>query len=339
MRPAHILAGLSTLVLTITSGCSILAPTSDPRPIVRGPLPVTTNGAISSTFLSFRPRGASTTAPGSLDLSVMSEYSSLFENGTGDNSTVVIDAELWRTGITARTGLSARTDLEVELPIVYASGGFADDLIEGWHSLLGLPDGGRDTRPNNEFAVHVDHNGERAYELQDDELGLGDIPITVTQRILDEADAGIALALRAGLELPTGSESKGFGNGGFDWGGGLLAESTLGRFTFTGAAYHVITAASSGFDHAGVDALDQTTVHGGLEFRWNDQASVDLGLRWSTPVTHDIDIMEIDGDVLDLDVGWVEDIGTSRLTLGFTEDLIAESGPDLTVFLGWSHSF
>src|SRR4051812_13459628 len=142
-------------VLLFASGCSILAPTSDPRPIVRGPLPVTTNGAISSTFLSFRPRSTSTTAPGSVDLSVMSEYSSLFENGTGDNSTVVIDAELWRTGITARTGLSPRTDLEVELPIVYASGGFADDLIEGWHSLLGLPDGGRDTRPNNEFAVHV----------------------------------------------------------------------------------------------------------------------------------------------------------------------------------------
>jgi hypothetical protein len=336
MRPALFFAAL----LAGTCSCSILAPTSDPRPVVRGPLPVTTNGAISSTFLSFRPRGTTTTAPGSVDLSVTSEYSSLFENGTGDNSTVVIDAELWRTGISARTGLSPSTDLDVELPILYASGGFADDLIEGWHSLLGLPDGGRDTRPNNDFEVRVDRNGERGYDLADNELGIGDIPLVLTQRIVDEADAGVGVALRAGVELPTGSESKGFGNGGIDWGGGLLCESSVGRFTFTGAAYHVITASSSGFDRAGIDALDQTAIHGGCEFRWNDAASLDLGLRWNTPVTRDIHIMEIDGEVLDLDVGWVEDLHDgSRLTLGFTEDLIAESGPDLTVFLGWSHAF
>jgi hypothetical protein len=327
-------------LLVVASGCSVLAPTSDPRRTVRGPLPVTTNGAINDTFLQFRPRRAATTATGAVDVSVMSEYSSLFVNGTGDNSTVVIDAELWRTGIAARTGLSPSTDLEIEVPIVYASGGFADDLIDGWHSLLGLPDGGRDKRPSNEFAVHVDRGGERAYELADNEVGLGDVPLIVTQRILDEAEHGVGVSLRAGVELPTGSESKGFGNGGIDWGGGVLAESTLGRFTLTGGAYHVITASSDGFDRAGIDALDQTEVHGGVEMRWNDSASLDLGLRWSTPVTRDIHIMEIDGDVLDLDVGWIEDFSNgSRLTLGFTEDLIAESGPDLTVFLGWSHGF
>jgi hypothetical protein len=307
---------------------------------VRGPLPVTTNGAIVDTFLQFRPRSVATTAPGKVDVGVVSEYSSLFENGTGDGASVVIDAELWRTGLSLRTGISGSADAELEVPIVYASGGFADDLIEAWHSLLGLPDGGRDTRPNNDFEVHVDKNGERAYELEDDEVGLGDIPIVLTQRVLDEGDGVIGLALRAGVELPVGAESKGFGNGGLDWGGGIMAESSLGRVTLTAAAYHVITASSDGFDRASIDALDQTTVHGGLELRWNDAASVALGLRWSTPATRDIRIMEIDGDVLDLDVGWIEDLGDgSRLLLGFTEDLIAESGPDLTVFAGWSTGF
>jgi uncharacterized protein DUF3187 len=325
----------------LACGCSVLAPTSGPRPVVRGPLPVTTNGPIVDTFLQFRPRGPATTAVGSVDLAITSEYSSLFQNGSGNGADVVIDAELWRTGVALRTGVTERTDVEVEVPVIYASNGFADDLIEGWHSFFGLPDGGRNTRPNNSYDVHVDQNGQRAYELEPYTVAIGDIPIVVTQRVADEKDAGVGLALRAGIELPVGSESKGFGNGGIDWGGGLLAERSIERVTLTGAAYYVVTASSSAFDRAGVDALDALEIHGGLEVRWNDNASIVFGLRSTPPATHDVDIPEVDSNVLDLDIGWIQDLGEggSRLVLGFTEDLIADSGPDLTVFLGWRTGF
>jgi hypothetical protein len=318
----------------------VIAPVEAPTHVVRGPLPVTTNNAVTGMFLQFRPRSPATTGVGDLDLAVTSEYSSLYLSDSSRGDVAVVDAELWRTGVSARTGVGPRTDVEIELPIVYATDGFADDLISGWHSIFGLPDGGRERRPDNEFDVHVDADGQRVYEMQDDEIALGDIPIVVTQRILDEHEDGVALALRAGLELPTGSESDGFGNGGIDWGGGLLAESSAGRITLTGAAYYVVTADPSAFEDAGVDALDSVQVHGGMEVRWNEAASILFGLRYSTAATRDIDLDEIDADVLDLDIGWVHDLlDGSRLTLGFTEDLIARSGPDLTAFLGWSKGF
>jgi hypothetical protein len=318
---------LTLAAAATTSGCSVLEPIDDPSPVVRGPLPVTTNGPIADTFLQFRPRRPTTTAPGAIDVGITSEYSSLFVNKVSGSSEVLLDAELWRTAVGVRTGLGPRTDVEVEVPVVYASDGFADQLIEGWHSLLGLPNGGRENRPSNDFEVHVDKGGQRIYELENNKVGIGDIPIVITQRIADESDLGVAISLRGGVELPTGSESDGFGNGGIDWGGGVLVESSVDRLTFTGAAYFVSNASSSAFEDADLAAPNAVQLQGGIEMRWNEAASILFGLRVNTP------------DTRDLDFGWIQDLeGGSRLVMGFTEGL-TEASPDLTVFLAWQTGF
>lgn len=325
------------LVLCV-SGCSALAPTKHPARVVRGPIAVKTNGPIVANFLQFRPRSIATTAVGRSRLDVRAEYASMFENGTDGTSEVVLDCETLRTGLAFETGISSSADIDIEIPLVYASQGFLDDVITRWHDLFGFPNGGREERPTNDYEVHVDQNGQRAFSLEKDTLALGDIPVVFTQRILDEEQSGIGVAVRGGLEFPTGSQSKGFGNGGFDWGGGLLAEKSIDRFTLTGGAYYVLTSTPDSFHDAGIESIDQVYVQGGLECRWNDHLSWLTGLRSSTPATRDVEIPEVNGNVLDLDLGVAidDDAGAWRLTLGFTEDLIAESGPDLTLFATWT---
>lgn len=325
----------------VAGGCAVFVPTAHPTQVVRGPLGVVTNGPIVGGLLQFRPRPAETTGVGRLNFELANEYSSMFEDGTDGTSTVLFDGEILRTAFRFRTGLSESTDIEAEIPVVYASAGFLDAFVTGWHQFFGFPNGGRAKRAEGEYAMHADVNGQRVFELDRDRPSLGDLPVLVTQRLLREEDAGFALDLRGGLELPTGSESRGVGNGGVDWGGGALVQKSIDRFTFSAAAYFVDAATSSAFERAGIRTTDPRYLQAGLECRWNEWVSIVGGLRSSRPATSGIGIEEVDGRVLDLDLGFVFDDPQTdrRVVLGITEDLISESGPDFTVFFAWSFLF
>ena len=44
-----------------------------------------------------------------------------------------------------------------------------------------------------------------------DRIGFGDVPLVLTRAVRDEDAEGPGVALRVGVELPTGSEDRGFG--------------------------------------------------------------------------------------------------------------------------------
>ena len=97
---------------------------------------------------------------------------------------------------------------------------------------------------------------------------------------------------------------------------------------------HTSTAAS--FERAGVHADDLEQLHAGGEYRWSDTLSLLVGLRYTSAVTDDIRMKEIDSGVLDLDLGAACDLpGGSRLSFGITEDVISRAGPDFTMFATW----
>jgi hypothetical protein len=335
-------AVLSVLGLAFAgSGCAVFEPTSEPAHVVRGPLAVKTNGPIAATLLQFRPREAATTPVGGVRLGVTTEYSSMFEDGTDGSSTVVFDGELLRLGVAVRTGLSATTDVEFELPLAYATSGFLDQFIETWHDVLGLPNGGREKREQGLYDMRVRVDGQQVYELEGNELAFGDVPIVITHGLVQEAESGFALALRGGIELPTGSESSGVGNGGLDWGGGVIFEKSHQRFTFTAGAYFVDPANPDSFADAGLSMDEQFYLHGGVECRWNELVSLIGGVRASTATTQDVTIEEVDGEVVDVDLGVAlgEQDCAHRFSFGITDDVVAQSGPDFSLFFSWSYQF
>ena len=253
---------------------------------------------------------------------------------------MTVDGELWRNTFGLRLAAGERGDLEIELPFVFATSGMLDRLVESFHDLLLLPGGGREERPDFEYEVEiVDDSFGRIYELEPDRLGIGDVPIVYTRRIVDEGDLNPGVAVRAGIELPIGSEERGFGNGRFDAGVGVLVERSFGRWTATGAVDWSSAAASDAFRAADVEVYDDLDVQLGTEYRWNDRLSLLAGLIVSSQITDDLNVEELESEVLQLDVGWAFDVAPgSRLTVSFAEDLASSAGPDFTVFVGLAFS-
>jgi hypothetical protein len=310
------------------------------EPPVRGPLPLRANGPVVQQFLAFRPRRARSVPRRDNELRVVSEYSSVFEVGSATNGSVELDGEVWRTSLSVRRGLSRSTDIELELSALYASSGFLDVFIESWHDVFGLPDGGRETREHFDYSMRVESAGQTAWELDEAELGLADLPVTLTQ-MLAEPRAGVpGLALQAAVELPTGSESGGYGNGALDWGVALVAELSHGDWTIGAGASWVDRAPSSGFERTGLEVEDPLQGWLSAEWRVARPTSLLVALRYEGAVSDSLGIEELGGDVLELDLGLVRDLpGGSRLSLGISEDLLSQSGVDLTAFLALTSLF
>jgi hypothetical protein len=331
---------LVAVPLALGNACALVPRYSGaPAPVVRGPIPARVQEPIKLTYLAFRPRRAAIQPEGSTSISVQSAYTSMFENGDSGPDQVVLDGEISRTSLILRRAVAPGADVEIELPVVYATSGFLDLIVEDFHSFFGFPSGGRDERPRFSYQMDAFHNGRLAYHLEGNEPGLGDVPIVLTHSILDESASSPALSWRTGIELPTGSESRGFGNGKVDFGAGLLAERSFGRWTATGAVDWVSAESSRSFERAGVAAQNDLDLQLGIEYRWNDGLSLLGEAVLNSPATRDIRIHEIDAGTLSIDVGAAWDLGRgSRLLLDFGEDAIADSGPDFTLLAAWSSS-
>ncbi len=332
-------AAAGALLLALcAAGCALIPEHSDaPQMRVRGPIPERVQQPIKLGTLGFRPRRAATQAAGRTSLGIESTYSNIYQNGSGPGGQeVVLDAETWNNSLITTYGLSERADLELDLSVLYASNGFLDSVIESWHSFWGMPGGGREERPRDTYEMRVDTAGQTIYTLDPYEFSLLDTPLIFTERLVDEQGSTPAVALRAGVDLPTGSEARGTGNGGWDWGVGVLAEKSWERWTMTGAIDWVDAKRPSSFVSAGVDVYDGFDVQLGLEYRWNDKLSLLTGLILTPPVTRDFTIKELDREMLGLDIGAAWDTGPgSQLHMGFEEDLMAASGPDIVFFVGW----
>ncbi|TDJ73146.1 MAG: DUF3187 family protein [Planctomycetota bacterium] len=328
-------------VLLSLAGCSLLPrPAEDVQPIVRGPLPSRTQHPLALTYLALRPRRAETQPVDRLGVAFQSVYTSIFERSSKAGEQIRFDGELWRNTLRVRKGITSEMDIEVELAALYTTSGFLDDFIEGYHDLFFLPQGGRDKVQDDQFTMRLRKDGETIYDLDEDRVGFGDIPIVVTRRLRAEDEDGPAVAVRLGVELPTGSADRGFGNGKLDWGGGFLTERSFGRWTLTGALDYVVTGQPDDFDDAGVDAENILQVQSGLEYRWSNVTSCLLQLFWTTPMIDDFDDEEITSDIVDVGLGVVRDLaGGGRFTFSFHEDLVAATGPDFSVLVGIAWGF
>jgi hypothetical protein len=330
-------------LLAALAGCEAIGHAPDPAAIVRGPFPARTQQPLALTVLALPPRKAENQRPGEGRLAVTSAYTNIQEiSKDADSATdkVVMDGELWRTAVNVRFGVTECSDVEVELPVVYTTSGFMDGAIESFHEALGLPNGGRDLQPQDQFTMDVRRDGAEAWSMDEDRVGFGDLPIVYSMNIVRESVHGFGLAWRAGVELPTGDEDAGFGNGTFDAGLGLSAESSLGRWTLFGGGGYVFAGTPDDLDDAGIELANVADLELGVEYRWADSVSLLLQTVLTSPITTDVELDEIDQPILDLALGAMFDVGArSRLALGFQEDVIAKAGPDFGLFLWWRRSF
>lgn len=306
---------------------------------MRGPLPSRAHQPLALTVMALRPRRAAVLEEGRWRLDARATYASIEEAGSAGGTTAVFDGELARGALALRYGLGAGTDVEVELGLLVSQRGFLDAFVENWHAAFGLPGGGREQRPDDRHEMRLERDGEVLYELGEGRLGLGDVPIVLTRRILGEGPDELSLAGRVGVELPTGSESRGFGNGAFDVGAGLVAERSLGRWTLFWNTDLVLPGQPDRFRAAGIELEPRLSLGLGVECRWSDRTSLLLQATWISRLTGDLEPEEISREIFDLGVGLARDVGSrSRWALSFHEDLVAATGADFKVLLAWTHA-
>jgi hypothetical protein len=136
---------------------------------------------------------------------------------------LMLDGETVRTTFAFTHGFASGWSLGVELPYYKVSGGVLDDAIDGWHSAFGMPDGGRNARPEGQLLYAFDEPQSPAFVLTEPQTGIGDTQLKFARLI--GRDQGFVV--QATLKLPTGDEEMLAGSGSGDWSVTLLRTRPL----------------------------------------------------------------------------------------------------------------
>ena len=336
----HSLQSLTSglLGLVLLGGC-IAPPSADPAQVVRGPLATRVQHPFSLTLLSMRPRRAAIQKPGAWGSAFDLAYSTIHGVMTLGQKSVHFDGETARSSVRVRRGLGNGWDVESEASVLLGTSGFLDAFIESFHEFFGFPDAGRPLLEQNQYRMRLRYHGQRVYDLVEDEYGFGDIPVVFTRQLRVEDEQGPGVALRMGMEFPTGSEERGFGNGEFDFGLGALFESSAGRWTVTGAVDVLAPGRPEAFKHAGLSLDTIYSLQAGLEFRWSDRLSLLTQLAMTSPYTRDFPMEEFSTEMLDFALGCAWQRESATLHFALLEDLVAAQGPDFGVQMGVSWGF
>ncbi len=116
----------------------------------------------------------------------------------------LIDGEAWTVDLTARRGLTADLDVGARLPVRWRGGGILDGLIDTWHRLLHLPDGGRPLFRRNAFRVEGFTTSGQSFSWNDEQgLGLGELELEGRWRFRNGGRDAWSFALAGRAALPT----------------------------------------------------------------------------------------------------------------------------------------
>ncbi len=169
---------------------------------------------------------------------VMLDHASNFVDEGTPTEQILLDGETTRLTFGGRYGLTGKVEIGVEIPYVYHGGGFLDGFIINYHDLFGFPQGGRDQAPRNRLLYQYRRNGVDKLKMDSSGGGLGDIAMTAGLQLYnDAAQYPRAVALRAGVKLPTGESSSLFGSGSTDVSLWITASEAFGLPLGQGAIF------------------------------------------------------------------------------------------------------
>ena len=163
------------------------------------------------------------TVPIGTKFGVTAEVANHYRFSLAGNERLMLDGETVRTNFAFTHGFASGWSLGVEVPYYRVSGGFLDDAIDSWHSAFGMPDGGRNARPENEFLFAFGEPFAPSFVLTEPQSGVGDTQLKFAR--LFGGDQGFVV--QAAFKLPTGDETMLAGSGSSDWSVTLLRNRPL----------------------------------------------------------------------------------------------------------------
>jgi len=163
------------------------------------------------------------TVPIGTRLGVTAEVANHYRFSLEGNERLWLDGETVRTTLSFTHGFATGWSLGFEVPFYRVGGGVLDDLIDGWHSAFGLPDGGRNARPEGQLLFELGNPAAPSLALTEPQSGIGDTQVKFARLI--GRDQGFVV--QASVKLPSGDEDMLAGSGSGDWSLTLLRTRPL----------------------------------------------------------------------------------------------------------------
>ena len=125
---------------------------------------------------------------------------------------ILLDYERTKLDFIYEHGIRNGWSAGISVPYIKNSGGFLDSVIENWHDLFGLPQGGRDNAERDQFMISFE-NGNNGFFTDNKDQGIGDISVYLDKQLFKNDVQKLKARLK--LKLPTGDEDQLFGSGGY----------------------------------------------------------------------------------------------------------------------------
>jgi Protein of unknown function (DUF3187) len=302
---------------------------------VNGPIAIRNQFPPALFLLIPTPEVARVLERGRFEFESNVSYSGVFNKEVEGTSVLFMDFEALRWTLKARWGIWDRLDADLEIPFLRFSSGFLGSVIQAYHDAFGLPQGGRDQVPNNEFHYEASVGGKPKplYPIpKPGRFAISDVVLNARYRIFQEDGDRPGMVLKASIKLPTGNNAGGFGSGHLDYGGFLLIERNWSRFTGYGNMGVVIPGPVAGADPSLETQPFAIGVVSG-EYRFTDWFSMVLQLDANTRPYASAPFRLLRRHALEIGGGFRFKAGDHGvLEIGFVDGF--GSVPDFTASLG-----
>ncbi len=253
---------------------------------------------------------------------VLSQYASMFADSEVDavqlESPISLDMETFTLIGRVERRINAFSSFSVDVPVVAHWKGMFDGLIENYHDVVGLSNGGREAVPHDRFAYRM---GE--LDLDGPEMGLGDIQLAYSiYKVRDISRFRFSFTMFC--KIPTGSVANGLSSGSMDFGVAVSMANIYEKFRLD---YGFGMTSYGSPDRRFTDTLDDTgfgyvAVSGRV---WREFEAVAQLYLSSSPFRTGYDRLDDYQAMLTIGVRWRE------WEVSFSEDVFTYTAPDIMV--------
>lgn len=297
----------------------------------RGFLPGGNSGALARSF-ALPPLGAPAVLPrGRSETRMLLDFTNEYvAEGVCSVECLLLDGETARLRLSHARGLGSGWDFTIELPLLNQGGGFLDRWIEEWHGWFGLPNGGRERRPDHLYEYRYVRSNNVLFEETQEHSGVGDASLSLGRRL------GRSSALRGMLKLPTGDEDALAGG---NPGGALWLDAALPLPRRWDGYFSV----GASFNERGAvlpEQQNRTLALGGLGLAvpFIGSSRLVAQLYAHSRLYRDSELSALSRFGLPLILGLQMPVGrNTRLDLGFQEDLSVSASPDFSAYLALAY--
>lgn len=292
------------------------------------------NPLLAGSALAF-PVPSDLAAPGSTRIDIAANWSSTASSGLTADEALLIDVESREVRFFLEHALGNGFAIRAQLPYRQLTTGVLDGFIDGWHRVLGLPEGARKFLERDQFQIGYLRGSQVVLNRRASAQGFGDATLEGGYQLRQSQRGSVAIWIS--LEAPTGSEQELMGSGTWDVGVRVAGRNPLSTRNTT---YWQVGATRMGAGGALGQWQNDWSFSGTATYEFAATQSLRLKAQvdvHSAPYESGVDFL---GDAAILTVGGEYRFGSGlRLDIGIGEDIKVGASPDVNFCFALRQSF